>query len=511
MQDLPVSLGEDHLSITGEVSDLLAFLDPDGTPRFEGSVQGPRLDLRRISANPPPDSTLTYGKVAFAKIGGRLVGGRGIEDAARELGLVRPDSLPFTGTLALRLDTVIDRQGRMENVRAQVDFGPTFVRVTDAVFNRYGGEIHTAVNLTLGPQAAAPFSMNLAVRELDAAAFLSRTSPLGRLVTGRISLELDLVGSLDALLLPDRPALFGSGSFSLSGGLTAIPLTQALADFLGLESLRAPSIQDWSASFSLENGRVGLAEATLRGAPGAPRVGGTVGLDGGLDLLSAFDIPSERLSAAALARLGVAGEMAANILQRPEVLQAILRIGGSVFSPTIQADPRAAALTLGAAVEQEVRREAQERLDAQRAEAERVLLAQRAEAQRRIDEQKQQLQNRATGFLRDIVQRRDTIKTPPPPNPTPPRADTVAPDTVRPDTAPRDSVLPDTLRPDTVRPDTVRPDTVRPDTVRPDTVRPDTVRPDTGRAGQTRSFASPYSKPASKARTAASTVLMEFR
>ncbi len=307
----------------------------------------------------------------------------------------------------------------MEDLQARVDFGPTFLGVSDVVFHRFGGEVRTAANLTLGPETAAPFSLNLEVLDVDAGAFLSQTSPLGRFVKGRITLQLDLVGSLDALLLPDGPALVGSGGFSLAGGLTAVPLTQALADFLGLESLRAPSVHEWETSFLLEDGRVRLADATIYGAPGTPRVGGEVGLDGGLELQSAFDLPSERLSASTLARLGVAGERAASLLSQPEMVQAVLRVGGSVLHPTIQADPQATAVTVGAAVEEEVRSEIQER----------------------IEEQKQVLQDRATGFLRNLVERRDT---------TPP----------------------DTLRPDTILPDTTPPDTVRPDTVLPGLINP---------------------------------------
>lgn len=498
LQDFPLTLGEDHLSISGEIPDFLAFLDPGASRRVEGVVRGPRLDLRKISSRPVPDSSLTYGKVAFAKLGGRLVGGRSIADVARELGLARPDSLPFAGSLELQLDTVIDRQGRMEGVHANVEFGPDFVQLTDAVLRRFGGEIRTSADLTLGSGAATSFSLDLQVLDLDAGSFLSETTPLGRYVRGRITVTLDLVGTLDNHLLPDRPALVGSGSFSLvGGGLTSMPVTRGLADFLGMESLREPSIQDWSTSFVLENGGVGLAETTVQGAPGTPRIGGTVGLDGGLDLLSVFALPSERLSAAALERLGVAGQFAANVLSRPEVVQAVLRVGGSVLDPSIQVDPRAAALTLGAAVEAEVRSEVQEQIDTQRAEAQRVLQEQQAEAQRRIDEQKQQLKSRATGFLRNLGGRRDTVTVPPPPDTTPaviPIRDTIpgvptGMNPVPPDTAPPDTLRPDTLRPegvqadsartDSLPPDTLGPDTARPDTTRPDTTRPDTVRPDT--------------------------------
>jgi hypothetical protein len=280
--------------------------------------------------------------------------------------------------------------------------------------------------------------------------------------------DLELIGTLDGLLLPDRPGLLGSGSFSLTGGgLTAIPLTEEIAAFLGLENLREPSIQDWATSFVMEDGRVRLADATVEGAPGSPRVGGSVGLDGGLDLQSIFDLPSERLSATALDRLGVAGEIAANLAQRPEVVQAVLRIGGSVFDPAIQADPRATVATLGAAVREEVTREAQEQVDAQRAEAERVLQEQQAEARRRIDEQREELKNRATGFLRNLVRPPDSGRT----------------DPVQPDTAVSDTLRPDTTRPDTTVPDTLRPDTLRPDTTLPDSLRPDTLWPKNMRPG----------------------------
>ena len=495
LQDLPLSLGDDRLMVSGELPDIFALLDSEATPRFNGSVQGPRLDLRELSTRPRADSTLTYGKLAFAKVGNRPLAGRNFRDVAEEMGLLRPASLPLAGSMRLAIDTVIDRTGKMEAVNARLEYGPSFVRVTDATFNRYGGVVRTAADLTLTGDDSAPFSFSLQVQDLDAGSFLSQTTPLGRFVRGRISLSLDLIGTLDGFLLPDRPALVGSGSFTLSGGgLASAPLTQGIADFLSLENLREPSIQDWGTSFVLDDGRVRLAEATLRGAPGSPRVGGNVGLDGGLDLRSAFSIPWDRLNAAALERLGIAGEIVASVAQRPEVVQAILQIGGSVFNPAIQADPAAAAMTLGAAVRDEVTREAQERVAEQRARADSVLQAERAEAQRQINEQREALQSRATGFLRNLVSRPDTTArgTTPPATTAPDSLapdsvvpDTVRPDTVRPDTTRPDTLAPDTIRPDTIGPDTVRPDTTRPDTLVPDTTRPDTVRPDTVRPDTT--------------------------
>lgn len=440
IQDLPVSLGGDELSLSAEIPDVTAFLDAKETPRLEGSIRGGRLDLTRLTSAPRPDTALSYGKVAFAKVGERSVGGRTVQEAARELGLRRPGVFPVAGSLLVRLDTVRDARGRWENVGGRVEFGPDFLRLSEATLRRYGGTLETTGNLTLSADTAAPFSFNLQVRELDAGTFLSETTPLGRVVRGRISLSLDVVGTLDGFLLPDRPTLVGSGSFTLQeGGLTSIPLTRTLADFLGLESLREPAVQSWAAAFVLEDGQLLLDQSTVRGAPGSPRVGGRVGLNGDLDLETVFHLPPERLESSALERLGVAGEIAADVARRPEVVQAVLHIVGSVLDPSIQADPRATAVTLREAVQEEVQGQMEEAVDSQK-----------AQVQRKIEEQKEELRERATGFLRGLLRRGDTAVT---------RPDSVPSDSILSDSLPADSLLPDSLKKDTVPPDTVNPDT----------------------------------------------------
>ena len=414
-RDLPLSLDRDHILATGEIRNLSSFGQAGRTVEARASIRGPRLDLLKLNPKAPPDPALSYGKVAFARLGGRQVAGRSVEDAARELRLLRPDSIPLAGELTLALDTVIDARGRMEDVRAVVEFGPDFLRVSEATFRRYGGHLHASMNLILGRNAQEPFSMSLSVTNLDAGAFLSATSPLGKVIRGRVSLNLNLVGSLDSLLLPHGSSLVGSGSFSLTeGGLSSILITESLATFLGLGEFREPDIRDWSTSFVLENGRVRLADARLAGAPGEPRVGGSIGLDGGLDLLSVFSLPSDRLSSFARENLGMAGELAGRVANRPEVVQAVIRIGGSILGPNLEADPGAAVETITRAVGTEIQ----------------------SEAQRQIQEQTTQLQNRATGFLRGLTQRRESQ--------SPPTAARAAPDSVRPDTIRPDSVPPDT-------------------------------------------------------------------
>ena len=135
-------------------------------------------------------------------------------------------------------------------------------------------------------------------------------------------------------------------------------------------------------------------------------------------ILSSLQIPTDVLSAllTALDRLGIAGDIAARLRERDDVVQAVLRIGGSVQDPDLQADPGAPVRTLTEAAQEEAE----------------------AEVQSRIEEQKQDLEDRASSFLRGLLQRRDTSTAPP--------GDTIVPDTVPPDTLSADSVPADTVR-----------------------------------------------------------------
>jgi hypothetical protein len=320
----------------------------------------------------------------------------------------------------------------------------------------------TASEVSFEPPARCPwtFSFVLQLQDVDAAAFLSTNTPMANLVTGRITLSMEVIGSLDHLLLPDRPSLVGSGQvFLQEGGIASTPLTGALATFLGVESLRSPTLRNWATSFVMEAGGFRLADAVVEGAPGDPNVAGNIGFDGSLDLLSIFHLPTERLEARVLERIGVDAAALEGITARGGVVQAILSIGGFISNPQLRAEPSVPAGTLAETVQEEVQ----------------------AEAQQRIEEQKQELQERAAGLLRGLLQRRDTVGIPPPDTTLSDtiRPDTIPPDTVQADTIPPDTVSPDTVRPDTIPPDTLLQDTVQPNTIPPDTMPPDTVRPDT--------------------------------
>ena len=459
--DLPVRLGSDAFTSTGTLADWAAWTRGDGTvPVLDGSFRGQRFDVDEVFPAPPPDSSVLYGKLVFAALGDRRIRNRTPREILEERGIFRPDSLPLSGELQLAFATLLSAPYALSDARARVEFGPHLVQIHDATAGAYGGTVSADVNLGLGADDE-PFSMTLSVRDVEAGPFLSATSPLGRIVTGVLSADLDVSGDMDRVYLPSSATLLGTGSFSLTGAsLNANPVTEAISGFLNVPELRQVSFQDWVAPLVLREGRVVLQESALRGAFGQPRVAGSVGFGGQLGLELLYRLPTEALDSAALARTGVGAAVLRRIQSSGAPLDAVLRVAGSVIDPAVSADPSRVGQTVTQAVQDEVESEV------------------RAE----IEERQDRLRERADELVDRLIPQRDTVA---PGLPglddlrrlfTPRRTTPVDSAAARPDSA---SVAPDTVpAPDSVAADSVVADSVVADTLRPDTTgvaRPDTA------------------------------------
>lgn len=426
--DLPVTLGQDRFDVTGSLRDWTAALDTTRVPEFEATVEGDHLDLARIRPEERPDTALTYGRIAFARVGGISVAGQSPESAARDLGLTRPDSLPLTGVVRLRIGVVEDPRYRLENVESRVELSDNLVRVSETRMSAFGGAISAAVDLAVGPEKdEQPFVLTLSARDVAAPELLGFTTPLGPFVDGTLGLELQFAGTLDRLLLPGPRTLEGIGRLALTGGgFQPTPLFRELARLSGFSELSAPRVREWDTPFALRDGAVVLSETPLRAASTELLVGGSMGLGGALDLTVAMDIPVDRINPDALASAGLAQDVLQRIQGRSEPVRSTFRIGGTITSPSFAVDAGSTSRAVTEAVQEEAE----------------------AQAQSELDRQRKALENRARGLFRGLLGGGDT-------------AGTARPDTVRPDTVPRDTLqgeqpsAVDSTRRDTVpRPDT---------------------------------------------------------
>ncbi len=460
--EMEVELGPDRLRTTGRLDDPLAFLADDGArvPFVEAEVRSARLDLDRI-VPPRGDPEMTYGRIVFAHLGGRSLDGGSAEDVATREGLFRPAPLPLRARIDLEADTLISAPYRLSDVALTLEAGPEMIAVPDASFGLFGGQVGASFHVALGEAPTQPFRLTMEAAGTRAADFLSATSPLRRLVNGTLGLELTADGALDGLMLPVAGTLVGSGLFRiLEGGLRENPVTSVLAESLSLPGLAAPGFREWGSPFRLDGSRLLLEEGRFGTELGELGFAGAVGLDGALDLGVQLSASGSRLDSLALRRSGLASAVAGR-LGGASVVRVGLRLGGTVFDPTVRPDVSLATGDIGRAVREEV--------DARRAElrdtAEARLRQTRDSAEARLRAEREALEARARrraetearGLLRGILGGRQ-----PPPDTTAAPGPDPAPG---PDSLPADTLAPDSLLPDTTPPDTTPPDTTPPDTV----------------------------------------------
>lgn len=395
--DLPVAIGEDRITTTGRIDRWGGFLDEEADrPVLRARAESDRLDLDRIM--PQPDDSPTYGQLLFARLGRDSVGGRPTAEVARELGYTRPPPLAVAGEVEVAVDTLIFRPYRFRPVEARMEFGPDLIRIPGAELGLFGGTLEMTLSASLGEEEQQPFSTTLTGRGLRAADFLATSTPMGRLLTGTMSLDLEAAGRLDGALLPVRDSLLGSGRFTVDGGgLAQNPATSAVADMLSFPALRSPSVERLTVPFRLEGTRVHFDTARLAAPAAGLRWAGSMDLGGSLDVGATLEVPRSRIPELRLQGAGLPGELLSRIQQGEGPLRLGLGVGGTISSPRVQLDT-----------------------DALRARAKE---AAREAVDEKIDEGRNRLEKKARGLLRRLTGARDTA---------PP--DTAGPDTTAADT-----------------------------------------------------------------------------
>lgn len=446
-----VTLGDETAELEGALDDPLAVLAAEAgrMPTLRLRLTSSRLTLERILP-PRGDPEMTYGRIAFAHLGGRRIDGRTAEEVARSEGFARPDSLPLRTRIDVAVDTLIAEPYQLSDARIRVEAGPALLEVPEASFGLFGGRVATTLRAALGAGAHQPFDVTLSVDGAQARDFLARTSPLGRRIRGALTMELRSGGALDTLMLPVAASLGGDGSFDVrDGGMDQMPLTELLARTLSLPGLAAPTFRDWCAGFDVEGGRLFLRDGRLATEVGELLFGGTLGLDGSLDLGLRLAVSGARLDTLALGRAGMASGVVGR-LSGDAPLHIGLRLGGTVSEPTLAPEAALATGSFRDALAGEVRERVGAIRDSAAARLDAERRAREERARERAREARDQLEDRARGFLRGFLgpgdtTAGDTLEPAPVPD-----ADTAAADTTPPDTV----VPPDTAGPDTIPPDT---------------------------------------------------------
>lgn len=330
----------DPLLTSGTVSDVLGRLAVEPrSPVVDASVTGARLDFDALLG--PAQAEIGYGRIAWARLADRLLQGRAPEEWAAEQELHRPGPLPAKGRVAFRVDSVLRLPYRLDRVQGVVRLGRDRVDLEEATFGAYGGAGSARGSLRLGELESEPFQFNVSLKDVRAEQYLAQNTPLGTLIAGTLSMDLELEGGLDRLVLPVTQVLTGVGQFEIRDGrIEPNPLTDGLLRFLRLDGVRNLRFSRWSAPLIIDRGLILLDGSQFSGSEMVAEATGALGFGGSLDL-GALVRPDSTLARAATSAAGAAGEVINRYMRAGGALELALRLTGHASNPRIELDPDA--------------------------------------------------------------------------------------------------------------------------------------------------------------------------
>ena len=345
----------DPLLTSGTVSDVLgAFAMEPRSPAVEASVSGARLDIDALLGT--AQAEIGYGRIAWARLADRLLQGRAPEEWAAEQELHRPGPLPVKGRVAFRVDSVLRLPYRLDRVQGVVRLGRDRVDLEEASFGAYGGTGSARGSLRLGELESEPFLLNVSLQDVRAEQYLAQNTPLGTLIAGTLSLDLELEGGLDRLVLPVTQVLSGVGRFEIRDGrIEPNPLTDGLLRFLRLDGVRNLRFSRWSAPLIIDRGLILLDGSQFSGSELVAEATGALGFGGSLDL-GALVRPDSTLARAATSAAGAAGEVIDRYMRAGGALELALRLTGQASDPRFALDPDAMQESTRSVLEEAARR-----------------------------------------------------------------------------------------------------------------------------------------------------------
>lgn len=360
--DLPVVAAGDTLRADLEMTRLFSSrAERSGVPSLTAAVRGPRLRLDALLGREAAD-TVTYGRLAFARLGGRRVAGRTPEELAAREGFRRPDSLPLEGTVRADLGRVDWGPYRMDDVELEARLAPDRLEITGARLTTFGGRSEGTFSLELGSGPLAPFSLDLGFQGVEAAPLLSTLTPLGALATGTSSFSLAGSGHLDTLLLPVAGALSGDGSLETTDGqLRENPVTSALARALSRPALRSLRFQRWTLPFEVRGDSLLLPRGRLTGGPVPVDFAGRMSFGGGMQLAATVQLPRDAVASLADRVGGFPSSLLGRVAGGEGTLPVGLGLTGTVMDPQVEVEVDALRQALQAAVRDEAAGEVERR------------------------------------------------------------------------------------------------------------------------------------------------------
>ncbi|MGH7483805.1 MAG: AsmA-like C-terminal region-containing protein, partial [Longimicrobiales bacterium] len=318
-----------RLRITPGVAELAAFRGAIGSSDLEGSGRIENL-------------------LGFALRGEDLRGSATVHSESFDLNEWRsgggesatipvPPRLDFT----LHATAVRLHYGELDiaNARGDVRIADQRVTLDDFRMDMLGGSVAANGYYETTSPERPTFDVELALTSLDIPTAFStlttvrKIAPVARYARGSVSADVELKGAVGRGMTPIYDALSGLGSFETSSlVLDDVPVLGRLADAIGIEQLRDPSLETVASSFEIRGGRIHVSPFAFDIGQASIGVAGSHGIDESLAYALTVELPRSVLGDDA------GGVLAGLDLAAAERVTLGVDVTGTVVDPALAMD-----------------------------------------------------------------------------------------------------------------------------------------------------------------------------
>lgn len=351
---LPLGLGRSDLTLWFEAQNAVPalFADAAKPPALTFSARSRRLDWTELFPEKPGE--VGYTQLLWARLGGRPVDGRPVEEVAGEQRFSLTTVPPFEADGSVTIDTFVQTNLRGTNVALRVALRDGVLRLSDLRASIHGGRAAGEASVDLRGGPPYPAQWTFAAESVQAGAFLDRFTLLHGAVTGTLTFRLDGRGRLDPYLLPIADDLRAEArSVLVNGAVQNWGPTNSLASFLRNDRLRELRVRRWAGALEIVGSQVRFQDWALQGDRLAASLGGAFGFDGRLNAALRLQIDSS------LARQ-LAGPAASALVTDAGSSWLALRMTGPARGPTLALDTEAMRQMAAAATQRRLTEETRE-------------------------------------------------------------------------------------------------------------------------------------------------------
>ncbi len=337
LQQLDMKIGDSELSVSGFFSDYYPYLFSDGTLKGNVVLHSGYLNLNELMAiQKVKEETKDSGQAKRVK--------KGKDSVATDTALQAPTAFTVPERINIVFNTDINRayfdRIAISNIRGQVTAGNRKLDLSGLTMKLLNGELNMTGFYEKPSERTPRMDMSLDLIRIDIpAAFQSlklvRTYlPVSAQSKGQFSTTLKMSGGMDDQLNFDFKTLNGTGLFSTNNvRILNSPLFTKLKTVLKEEIIRDVRIDDFTTSFTIENGDLLLRPFTTKISGQEATLTGRLSHDNLIDMNIRFMIRRDALSENISNTIGIIPGQ-----KNLEIIPVAVNVKGIVKDPDVKID-----------------------------------------------------------------------------------------------------------------------------------------------------------------------------